>query len=168
MDYNALWDDDYDVLWNDYGNYMRWQLWCAMKWLRELHEMTSMMCHEMTRGTTWDDDYDAPWNGYRNYIRWRLWCAMKWLWELHKMTIIMCHEMTMGTTGDDKYDAHEMTMGTTWDDNYDAPWNDYGNYGITWEHAKVTRNYTAELDIFQKNSKICTVKWEAWFFFSKL
>jgi hypothetical protein len=60
MDYDVSWDDDYDTAWNDYGNYMRWGLWCAMKWLWELHEMRIMMRHEMTTGTTWDDDYDAP------------------------------------------------------------------------------------------------------------
>jgi hypothetical protein len=80
MDYDVSRDDDYDAPWNDYGNYMRWRLWCAMKWLHELHEMMIMMClemtcelhemmimmcHEMTTGTTWDDDYDAPWNDMR-------------------------------------------------------------------------------------------------------
>ncbi len=74
MTMGTTWDDNYDG---------------AMKWLRELHEMTNMMRHEMTTelhemmtmmhheittGTTWDDEYDG---------------AMKWLGELHEMTIMM-------------------------------------------------------------------------------
>ncbi len=98
MTMGTTWDDDYDAPWNDYGNYMRWRLWCTMK---------------MIGGTTWDDDYDAPWNDYWNYMRWRLWCDMKWLRELHEMTIMM---------------HHEMTTGTTWDDDYDVAWTDYRNY----------------------------------------
>jgi len=157
------------------------------------HEITIMMCHEMTMGTTWDENYDAPWNDYGNYMRWRLW------WR---------HEMTTGTTWDDKYDVpwndygnymrwqlwwhHEMTRGTTWDDDYDgavkwlreqhemtimmAPWNDYGNnmrwrlwwrhemtMGTTWEHAKVTRNYTELLDFISKKFKKIVLWSEAWF-----
>ncbi len=120
MTTGTTWDDEYDVPWNDYGNYMRWRLWCTMKWLWELHEMTIMIRHEMTTGTTWDEDYDVAWTDYGNYMRWRLWCTMKWLRELHEMTIMMSHEMTMG---------------------------------ITWEHARVTRNYTEQDFFFKKIQK---------------